>query len=96
MSTAPKVCAGEANDPTMKYAVTMGAQLERVAQEALALSTEERRRLVTTLMESIEQEVRGDHDAEWAKVARQRLEGVQSGDRDTYAWEEVRAGLIGE
>jgi putative addiction module component (TIGR02574 family) len=69
---------------------------EKLLEQALALSTEERGMLASRLIESLDDEVDEDAEAAWAEEIRRRVEEIDLGLVKTVAWEEVRRQMLEE
>ena len=72
------------------YAPTMSPKGQRLLEEALALSAQERTDLAATLLDSLdESEDEGVEDA-WSEEIKRRVEDVESGNVKTVPWSEAR------
>jgi putative addiction module component (TIGR02574 family) len=74
--------------------VLVTVEAERLAEEALKLSKEERLHLLTVLADSIEEGSLEEIEAAWIAEAKRRLAGIESGERPTVSWEEVEQRLL--
>ena len=74
--------------------LTVTAEAERLTEEALKLSKEERLHLLTVLADSIEEGSLAEIEAAWVAEAKRRLAGIESGERPTVAWEDVEQRLL--
>jgi putative addiction module component (TIGR02574 family) len=72
----------------------MTAEAERVTEEALNLTKEERLHLLTVLADSIEEGALEEIEAAWVAEAKRRLAGIRSGERATVSWEDVEQRLM--
>ncbi len=72
----------------------MSAEAERLTEEALKLSKEERLQLLTVLADSIEESSLEEIEAAWLTEAKRRLAGIDAGERRTVAWEDVEQRLL--
>ena len=70
------------------------AEAERLTEEALKLTNEERLHLLTVLADSIEEGSVEEIEAAWVAEAKRRLAGIRSGERPTVAWEDVEQRLL--
>jgi putative addiction module component (TIGR02574 family) len=74
--------------------VLVTAEAERLTEEALKLSKEERLHLLTVLADSIEEGSVEEIEAAWVAEAKRRLAGIESGERPTVSWEDVEQRLL--
>ena len=66
---------------------------QRLLDQALELSADERAILAAHLWASLERESDPDVEAAWADEIRRRLARIESGEDQLIPWEEVRAEL---
>lgn len=71
----------------------MGNEARRLFEEALRLPAEERTRLASELLASVEGEADVDVEAAWAVEIERRARKVLSGNAVTHDWSEVRQRL---
>jgi putative addiction module component (TIGR02574 family) len=71
----------------------MGNEARRLFEEALRLPAEERTRLASELLASVEGEAEADVEAAWAVEIERRARKVLSGKAVTHDWGEVRQRL---
>lgn len=64
-----------------------------VLRQALGLSSKDRARLATRLIESLDGEKESGVDAAWDAEIKRRMEEVKSGKAKFVSWEKVRAEL---
>jgi putative addiction module component (TIGR02574 family) len=70
------------------------AEAERLTEEALKLSRDERLHLLTVLADSIEEDTLPEIESAWVAEAKRRLAGIEAGERDTVPWEDVERRLL--
>lgn len=69
------------------------ATAKTVLRQALGLSSKDRARLASQLIESLDGEQDPDVDAAWDAEIKRRMEEVNSGKAKLIPWEKVRAEL---
>ena len=75
----------------------MTAAAQRLLDQALKLSAEERATLARSLLSSLSEEVsEAEADRAWGEEIRRRLERIEAGEVQTVPWEEVRGRLQAE
>ena len=68
----------------------MTAHAKKVLHEALALPSDERRRIAEALLESVSEESEHEIDPAWRDEVLHRIEEVRSGAVTPEPWSEVR------
>ena len=71
------------------------AQANKVYEDALALTTDERARLAARLIESLEPDDDGDVEAVWRVEVARRLRELDEGTVETVDWLEARHQILG-
>jgi len=72
----------------------MSSKGQRLLEEALALSAQERTDLAATLLDSLDEgEDEGVEDA-WSEEIKRRVEDVESGNVKTVPWSEARKRIL--
>ena len=72
----------------------MNTQTQRVLEEALGLSEEDRADLAASLIESLDATVDPSVEEAWRVEVERRLHELDSGRAQTVPWTEVRAELL--
>jgi len=67
----------------------MTSAAEKILEEALTLSEQERRRLTRALLDSLPRESSEDVEAAWRNEVMSRIEQVERGDVELEPWSEV-------
>ncbi len=73
----------------------MTEEAARLLEEALKLPPEARAAIAGRLMESLDEHIDEDAEAEWAKEIARRLEEVDSGKVAAIPWSEARRRILG-
>jgi putative addiction module component (TIGR02574 family) len=68
----------------------MTREAAELLKRALALPTEERANLASTLIDSLDATVDEDVEVAWQEEIRRRIDDLRSGRVSTIPWEEVR------
>jgi putative addiction module component (TIGR02574 family) len=76
--------------PKVAYRGVMATSVERLAEQALKLSTQSRARLADLLVESLDSEELGRIDRLWASEAKRRRDEVRSGRVKTISGAQAR------
>jgi putative addiction module component (TIGR02574 family) len=69
---------------------------ERLLQEALKLSPEERAALAGTLLDSLDKEMDPDVEEAWASEFARRAQEIDSGKVKCVPWSKARRDILGE
>lgn len=72
----------------------MATDANKLLAEALRLPSEARAALAGALMESLEETVDADAEAEWAKVIQRRAREIDSGQVKTIPWAVARREIL--
>jgi putative addiction module component (TIGR02574 family) len=71
----------------------MSKRSDRLLEEALALTPEERADVAATLLESLDEQEDDGVEEAWAREIERRIQDVESGRVKTVPWSEVRRRL---
>jgi len=74
----------------------MNRDAAEILREALALPTDTRAALVDSLLDSLDSTVDPDAKELWEREILRRAKELDSGDRKTVPWVELRSRLIGK
>jgi len=72
----------------------MAVDASKLLNEALSLPPEARAALAATLIESLDETVDPDAEAEWAREIARRLKDLDAGRVQTIPWAEVRRSIL--
>ncbi len=72
----------------------MSADPSKLLDEALSLPPEARAALAASLIESLDETVDPDAEAEWAKEIARRVKDLDEGRVQTVPWAEVRRAIL--
>lgn len=72
----------------------MSKAAQKLLQDVLGLTPEERASIAASLIESLEERVDRDVDAQWRAEIRCRLEQLDSGEVSTVDWLEARKMIL--
>ena len=73
----------------------MASDVGKLLEEALRLPPEARAALASSLMESLDETVDEDAEAEWAKEIQRRIREIESGQVKTVSWAVARREILG-
>ncbi|MDA1312273.1 MAG: addiction module protein [Acidobacteria bacterium] len=73
----------------------MASEVNKLLEEALRLPPEARAALASSLMESLDETVDEDAEAEWAKEIQRRIREIESGQVKTVPWALARREILG-
>jgi len=73
----------------------MASDVGKLLEEALRLPPEARAALASSLMESLDETVDEDAEAEWAKEIQRRIREIESGQVKTVPWAVARREILG-
>jgi len=73
----------------------MASDVGKLLEEALRLPPEARAALASSLMESLDETVDEDAEAEWAKEIQRRIREIESGQVKTVPWAVARRSILG-
>jgi putative addiction module component (TIGR02574 family) len=73
----------------------MASDVGKLLEEALRLPPEARAALASSLMESLDETVDEDAEAEWAKKIQRRIREIESGQVKTVPWAVARREILG-
>jgi putative addiction module component (TIGR02574 family) len=73
----------------------MASDVGKLLEEALRLPPEARAALAGSLMESLDETVDEDAEAEWAKEIQRRIREIEAGQVKTVPWAVARRSILG-
>lgn len=68
--------------------------MNRVLEDVQALSTNEKNDLMKFLIASMDETHDSDSDQQWANLAKQRYEDIESGKAQTVSWEHIKQRVL--
>jgi putative addiction module component (TIGR02574 family) len=70
--------------------------MSQLLNVALTLPDSERAALAAELIDSLDPGIDEDYEAAWSEEIARRIAGLESGERKTIPWSEVRARILKE
>ncbi len=68
--------------------------MERVIEDVQTLSTDEKNNLMKFLIASLDETHDNDSEQQWANLAKQRLDEIESGKVKTVSWDTIKQQVI--
>jgi len=68
--------------------------MERVIEDVQSLSTNEKNNLMKYLIASLDETHDNDSEEQWANLAKQRYEEIETGKVQTVSWDSIKQQVI--
>ncbi|WP_321311645.1 addiction module protein [Halarcobacter sp.] len=68
--------------------------MERVIEDVQSLSTNEKNNLMKYLIASLDETHDNDSEQQWANLAKQRYEEIETGKVQTVSWDSIKQQVI--
>lgn len=68
--------------------------MERVIEDVQTLSTNEKNNLMKFLIASLDETHDNDSDQQWANLAKQRYQEIESGNVQTVSWDDIKQKVL--
>lgn len=68
--------------------------MERVIEDVQTLSTDEKNNLMKFLIASLDETHDTDSEQQWASLAKQRLDEIESGKVQTVSWDTIKQQVL--